>query len=591
MGARFLFTHLQQNSKKDRMIASHERELILQAVESICRSSHLRRSERIQQFLRHVVTETLEGRAKLIKSYTVGVEVFGRHPGYDPSESVVRSTASRLRVALSAYYKDEGKSDPVIISINRGSYVPQFSLRTPPPAAASVALPSSTAEKDNSIRKALTTKRPSLLWGALFAAIVIACFIGLLMFLPSNGPPLPEQMISPVAIGRTCIVVPPAVATGHSTDAVDLVEALDDQLAVEMRAIGAATIIAAADAEAANRLAERCATDPAASAFLFNVTVRPADAGLLMVWRLVDFQTKAVESSSTVRIDAGAMPAQTINMLASQVLGIDGTLAIVMDRQHDQLSGDPRNCLSKGQRIEYLIDDHLRSTLRDCLEHIVQKTPNSAEAWALLSVVYVRESRNEPTFGRNPAPFAGKARHAAQEAERLSPDTFLTLRALMHVAFLDNHVPVFEAISSQLLERFGGDPNIKIVIGSYYDNLGNYDRGIALIRQGIAQKRSADCIDYVLLAFAAYAQGDYSQALELANLAFIDDYYLAPLIKAAALSQLHRVDEAKSELRKLEALRPNYLRFLYPDFRARNIGETVIAAFDDGLRKAAGEQH
>lgn len=571
------------------MIASHERELILQAVESICRSSHLCRSQRIQEFLRYVVSETLEGRAKRIKSSTVGQKLFGRSDSFGPRESVVRSTASRLRVALSAYYRDEGKSDPVIISINRGSYVPEFSLRADP-AAAPAPPPISTSKKYSAIRKALTEKRLPLL-RALSSAIVGACVVSLLIFLSSSGPPLQQHLKPRAAAGRTCIVVPPAVATGHSSAAVDLVEALDDQLAVEMRAIGAATIIAAADAEAANRLAERCAADPAASAFLFNVTVRPADEGLLMVWRLVDFQTKAVESSSTVHIDAGAMPAQTINMLASQVLGIDGTLAIVLDRQHDQLSGDPRSCLSKAQRLENLFEDQLRATLRDCLEHIVQKTPNSAEAWALLSVVYVRESRNEPTFGRTPAPFAMKARHAAQEAERLAPDTFLTLRGLMYVASLDNHLPIFEAISSQLLERFGGDPNLKILIGSLYVGFGEYDRGSPLIKQGIAQKRSAEGIDFVMLAFAAYAQGDYSQALELADLALPEGYYLVPLIKAAALGQLHRADEAKGELHKLEALRPNYLRFLYPDFRTRNIGETVIAAFDDGLRKAAGEQH
>ncbi|MCV9999533.1 hypothetical protein OE766_14915 [Pararhizobium sp. YC-54] len=540
----------------------------------------------MKDFLHHVVSETLEGRADRIKSYSVGLEVFGRSDSFDPAtDSVVRSTASRLRAALCAYYKDEGKSDPVTITIDRGSYVPEFKLLTSP-AAEAVVQPNLKSDDEDPSRKTVPSKKDRLR-AALFAIIPIICAVSLLSYTPSNVL-IPKQAASAATIRRPCIVVPPAVATRYSPAAIDLVQALNDQLAVEMRAIGVATIMAAPDAEAANALAERCAAgDLAASVFRLTVTVRPEQAGLFMVWRLIDVQTEAVESSLAERIDAEVTPDRSVNVLASQILGTEGSLAVLLDRRyHNTL--DPRECLSKAQRLEYLFDDVGRGKLRDCLEQIAQAAPNNPEAWALLSLVYARESRNEPSLGGDPAPFSAKALHAAREAERLSPDTFQTIKARMYLAYMDNRLPMYEAISSQLLERFGGAPNIKILIGSCDISLGRYDRGIALIKQGIAQKRSAGGFDFVMLAFAAYAQGNYLQALELADRVSLDEYYLVHVIKAAALGQLMRLDAAKRELHELDALRPNYSKYLYPDFRNRNIGETVIAAFDDGLRKAAG---
>jgi TolB-like protein len=57
----------------------------------------------------------------------VGIEVFGRAPGFDPrQDSVVRTEAARLRVRLSQYYAGEGTGDPVVIELPKGGYTPVF---------------------------------------------------------------------------------------------------------------------------------------------------------------------------------------------------------------------------------------------------------------------------------------------------------------------------------------------------------------------------------------------------------------------------------------------------------------------------------
>ena len=85
-------------------------------------------SERLSRFLRYVVEETLEGRSDGLKETTVGIDVFGRKPGYDPRlDGVVRTEAIKLRAKLKEYYEDAGRGDLVRIDLPKGGYVPAFS--------------------------------------------------------------------------------------------------------------------------------------------------------------------------------------------------------------------------------------------------------------------------------------------------------------------------------------------------------------------------------------------------------------------------------------------------------------------------------
>jgi Tol biopolymer transport system component len=87
---------------------------------------------RAQAFLRFIVTLVLEQRASEIKEYLIAVQVLGRQPSFDPkSDPIVRVEARRLRDRLRSYYEDEGRSDPILISLPKGRYVPEFLERAP----------------------------------------------------------------------------------------------------------------------------------------------------------------------------------------------------------------------------------------------------------------------------------------------------------------------------------------------------------------------------------------------------------------------------------------------------------------------------
>ena len=87
-------------------------------------------SERLRRFLRYCVEEATNGRPENLREYTIGMEVFDRGNSYDPAgDPIVRVEARRLRSKLKQYYETEGRQDPLIIDVPKGSYLPSFQSR------------------------------------------------------------------------------------------------------------------------------------------------------------------------------------------------------------------------------------------------------------------------------------------------------------------------------------------------------------------------------------------------------------------------------------------------------------------------------
>jgi TolB-like protein len=102
-------------------------EAVRKQLERVLASHGFARNERLSRFLRLVVERHLEGRDSDLKESVIGVEVFGRKPGFDPKQdSTVRSEAGRLRARLLEYYAGEGSGDTVIIELPKGGYTPAF---------------------------------------------------------------------------------------------------------------------------------------------------------------------------------------------------------------------------------------------------------------------------------------------------------------------------------------------------------------------------------------------------------------------------------------------------------------------------------
>jgi TolB-like protein len=126
--------------------------------------------------LRFVVERHLEGREGDLKEAILGIEVFGRQPGFDPKQdSTVRTEAARLRARLAEYYAQEGSGDPILINLPKGGYSPAFRSAV-----------KSEAKSNN---------RSRLLWLAVAVASTVAVVAAGWLWFQKRSAPIPIAVL------------------------------------------------------------------------------------------------------------------------------------------------------------------------------------------------------------------------------------------------------------------------------------------------------------------------------------------------------------------------------------------------------------
>jgi hypothetical protein len=84
--------------------------------------------------LQFITAQTIHGKAHELTEQHIGNALFHKPSDYSPLEdSSVRVHARQLRLKLHEYFNEEGRNEPLILDIPKGSYAPIF--RTPPKTA------------------------------------------------------------------------------------------------------------------------------------------------------------------------------------------------------------------------------------------------------------------------------------------------------------------------------------------------------------------------------------------------------------------------------------------------------------------------
>jgi hypothetical protein len=99
-------------------------------VQRISASSNFQKSPRLQELLLYICERALLNRPDDLREQLIGCRVFLRRPDYNSGEdNIVRVEVRRLRKRLEDYFNSEGRDEPIVISIPKGSYVPVFQPR------------------------------------------------------------------------------------------------------------------------------------------------------------------------------------------------------------------------------------------------------------------------------------------------------------------------------------------------------------------------------------------------------------------------------------------------------------------------------
>jgi Tol biopolymer transport system component len=105
-------------------------EIIRSHVREVLASDAFSSSPKLSRFLEFTVERALAGASDALKEYSLGVEIYGRPPTYDPrTDPIVRVEARRLRSKLCEFYENRITFAPVQIEYPKGHYVPVFHFR------------------------------------------------------------------------------------------------------------------------------------------------------------------------------------------------------------------------------------------------------------------------------------------------------------------------------------------------------------------------------------------------------------------------------------------------------------------------------
>lgn len=98
-----------------------------QLVQRIISSHAFQKSARMRELLQHVTERAIRGRGYELTEQHIGERLFHKPAGYSPLEdSSVRVHARQLRLKLHEYFDGDGRGEPMVVEIPKGSYVPIF---------------------------------------------------------------------------------------------------------------------------------------------------------------------------------------------------------------------------------------------------------------------------------------------------------------------------------------------------------------------------------------------------------------------------------------------------------------------------------
>jgi hypothetical protein len=148
-------------------------------VQRVLNSEGFRRSPALRAFLLYTSERVISGRAEELKEQSIGAEVLGRKPNYNPADdNIVRVRAHELRDRLERYFALEGVSEAVVITMPRGAYAPAFLPRKAAHLAEVKQKPRAEeippdVQEDEAVAEVEVIRKPALRYWLAFAAVLL----------------------------------------------------------------------------------------------------------------------------------------------------------------------------------------------------------------------------------------------------------------------------------------------------------------------------------------------------------------------------------------------------------------------------------
>jgi TolB-like protein len=483
-------------------------ETIQQQLERILASPEFHATQRQREFLQFVVSETIAGRARDIKAYTVATRVFGRKADFDQAQDpIVSIQANGLRRALERYYLVAGQNDPVRIDIPKGAYVPTFHDKT---AVESDSIPSS--DEGAEIR-----------FDGSWPAVVVRPFQNL------TGDPGLDY-----------------VGVGLATElAMEITRYQDIRVSVDKQGGG--------EKVSSGRLPR----------FTLDGNIRKEREGIKVGVQLFDTTTNTLLWGEVHRsgLEPGQLFALEEEVARSVAAKTAGERGIIFSTLSVESRGKPPSQLKTYEAIlryyEYDLTFAPGSFLRalEALEYAASIEPDCGQVWTMLGRLYANiYSLDIPGFEKP----LEKAIEYAEKGTDMNLDNQRARAVLGLVRMFSNEIP---AAREELDKALALSPNSLFMldgIGYIMTLVGQWEKGPALIREVIRLNPFYNTVVHYALWEDCLRREDYEEAyLETMGLRRPAVFWY-PLAKAAALGHLGRYQEGKQFVETLLKLKPDF---------------------------------
>jgi hypothetical protein len=152
---------------------SDERWLLVQRIVA---SAAFQKSSRLRDLLTFITARTIEGRSSELTEQQIGIDLFHKPPQYSPLEdSTVRVHMRQLRLKLHEYFDEQGRNEPLILTIPKGSYAPVCKAA----AKSEIAITIPKGSEREFARRDWRTRAPWVLCAILAAAAIGSIYAAL----------------------------------------------------------------------------------------------------------------------------------------------------------------------------------------------------------------------------------------------------------------------------------------------------------------------------------------------------------------------------------------------------------------------------
>ena len=482
-----------------------EREIRAQ-MERILGNPEFRATDRMRDFLRFVVEETLAGRARQLKGFTIATEVFGRNEDFDAAhDPVVRIQAGRLRRALERYYLVAGGSDPIHIDIPKGAYVPRFGAG---PAG-------------------------------------------------SGEPQAPKPGYAGAASWPSVVVQPFEDLTGRD-DFSYLARGLATDLGIELSTTGDLRVMLYNEAFSPMR-AEEANPD-----FVVCGSIRADGGTVKLVVQLLLAPTGELLWTDTLKAEPHdgeliAFQERTAAAIAAHIAGRHGVIFRAVSGSEAGLAIGRRGsyaAILKAYDYQQSFDPVSYRLAFEALGEARQADERSGLVCSMLALLYVDNLTLE-FFDRERTPLAEALRLALQGVQH-EPDNAMCRLVLARAHLLADDLEAgLEAVAAA--QALHPESILYLdVIGYLRVLLGDWTRGERLLRQAIELNPLYTVVTRYALWLCALRRGDHEAALaETAWLRGVGHFW-DPLVRAVSLGLLGRREASRAAVAELLALKPDF---------------------------------